>query len=86
MANGATLIRFELNRSGVAKLLKCKELEDGLKDIVSQMAGDCGIGYDYDTKQMGTRVIASVYTDTVDAMQDNYNNNTILKAVSRYRA
>lgn len=85
MAN-AQLLRFELNRSGVGQLLKCKELEDGLKSIVSRMATDCGSGYSYDTKMMGTRVIASVYTETTDAMEDNANNNTILKAVSKARA
>lgn len=84
MANSSS-IRFSLNTKGVAQLLKCKELEIGLKDIVSSMAQECGTGYAYDTKEMGTRVIASVYTDSTEAMEDNYNNNTILKAVSRRR-
>lgn len=77
--------KVELNRQGVGQLLKSKELENRLKDIASEIARDCGSGYSYDTKMMPTRVIASVYTDTIDAMQDNYNSNTLLKSVSRYR-
>ena len=33
------------------------------------------------TYRAGTRVIASVFTDTDEAAQDNLDNNTLLKAV-----
>lgn len=75
----------ELNSSGVRDLLKSPEMEAYLKRIADDMKHDCGSGYETDTKQMGTRVIASVYTDTYEAMKRNYETNELLKAASRTR-
>ena len=46
------------------------------------MAARAGDGYATDVYQAGSRVIASVYTETEEAMKDNLENNTLLKAVS----
>lgn len=72
-------MKVELNRSGVKELLNSPELEKGLEEIASGIKFKCGKGYAYDTKRMGTRVIASVYTSTDEAKKDNEQNNTILK-------
>lgn len=71
--------RFELNTSGVAKLLRSAELQNVLGAKAAEIAGRAGEGYAYDTKMMGTRVIASVYTDTREAALDCADNNTLLK-------
>ena len=75
-------VRIELNRAGVRELLKSAELEALLKEQADAIAGRCGDGYASDTQVIETRVIASVYTDTDEAMRDNLENNTILRALS----
>jgi len=75
----AEKVVFKLNYSGVGKLLKSNGMQKILDDKVKEIAGRCGSGYESDTKMMGTRVIASVYTQTTEAKRDNLNNNTILK-------
>ena len=74
-------VRIELNRDGVRALLKCGEMEAGLRGLAEDIRDRCGEGYAADTKQMETRVIASVYTDTEAARRDNSENNTILRAL-----
>ena len=74
-------IRIELNRAGVRALLKSQEMEAGLQGLADGIRDRCGAGYGSDTKQMGTRVIASIYTDDDAARRDNSENNTILRAL-----
>lgn len=71
----------KLNTSGVRELLKSSELRDGLAETAHKIAVRAGEGHKYDTKYMGTRVIASVYTDSTQAYHDAINNNKLLKAV-----
>lgn len=78
-------VRIKLNYSGVGQLLKSSELKALLKAQAEEIAGRCGAGYASDTKMMGTRVIASAYTDTVEAMRDNLENNTLQKALDSVR-
>lgn len=73
--------RIVLNREGINALLHADELERGLSELVSGIAGRCGDGYESDTRQMPSRVIASVYTDSARARQDNQKNNTILRSL-----
>ena len=74
--------RIELNYAGVGELLKSQEIADTVKEVAEQVAARAGDGYATDVYQAGTRVIASVYTETEEAMKDNLENNTLLKAVS----
>lgn len=71
--------RFELNTSGVAKLLRSHELQNVLETKAAEIASRAGEGYAHDSKMMGTRVIASVYTETKEAALDCADNNTLLK-------
>ena len=75
-------VKIELNYAGVGKLLHSQEVEDEVKRLANQTAAKAGDGYATDVYQAGTRVIASVYTETTEAMKDNQENNTLLKAVS----
>lgn len=74
--------RIELNYSGVGELLHSQEIADAVKEVADQVAAKAGDGYATDVYQAGTRVVASVYTETTEAMKDNQENNTLLKAVS----
>ena len=77
MANNK--IKFELNYSGVGQLLKSDIMRQCVESYARDIARRCGTGYSYDTKMMGTRVIASAFADTEEAKQDNYDNNTLLR-------
>lgn len=72
---------IKVDYSQVGALLKGTEMKDVLEDIAGGIQKKCGSGYTSGTKTMGTRVIASVITETDEAMQDNSENNTILKAL-----
>lgn len=72
---------IKLNTSGVRELLKSPEMEQGIGEMARQIAQRAGDGYESDTKKMGTRVIASTYTNTRSAYYKELKNNTLLKAV-----
>ena len=70
--------RIELNSEGVQELLK----EVGANVCApkaQEIASACGDGYASDTYDVGGRIVASVYTDTIEAIRDNLENNTILR-------
>lgn len=71
-------MRLELNSEGVQELLK----EIGANvcgPMAENIAASCGEGYAADTHDVGSRVVASVYTVSAEAAQDNLENNTILR-------
>ena len=74
-------VKIELNDAGFIELLKSQEITDAVKEVADQVAARAGDGYATDVYQAGTRVIASVYPETEEAMKDNLENNTLLKAV-----
>lgn len=71
-------MRLELNDAGIQELLK----EVGTTvcaPMAERIASSCGDGYASDMYDAGSRVVASVYTATGEAMRDNLENNTILR-------
>lgn len=81
MSNAMNKIKFELNRSGVRDLLKSAEMAGVLSEHAEAIRSRCGEGYETDEKSLSTRVVASVYTAEYEAMRDNSDNNTLLKAL-----
>ncbi len=74
-------VEIELNYKGVGELLKSEEMKNYLAGCASDILARCGDGYETDTYNAGTRVIASVSTASAEAMRDNSKNNTLLKAL-----
>ncbi len=74
-------IRFELNRAGVRELLKSKEAETVCLEYANAISARAGDGYEVDTYIGKNRVNASVMAATYKARKDNYENNTLLKAL-----
>ena len=72
-------VKFELNKAGVKELLKSQPMVDVLKSYAGQVANRAGD--DYDVHVGPNRANVSVETVTDEAAQDNYDNNTLLKAV-----
>lgn len=69
--------KFVLNKKGVGELLKSEAMADVLTQQAGKVATNAGTGYE--VKQMGTRVI--VIARSPEAEADNYENNTLLKAM-----
>lgn len=69
-------VRIELNHDGIEELLKSDEMKSVLMDYAQNVANRAGSGYE--AKGMSSRVIVLVREE---AEQDNYDNNTLLKAV-----
>lgn len=72
-------VKVELNYAGFNELRKSSEMQEIVGGLAKNIAEKCGKGYGSDVKQMGTRVVASVHTESIKAALDNNRNNTILK-------
>lgn len=73
--------KFQLNRKGVAELMKSKEMQGILTEYASGVKNRCGDGYTQDIYVGKNRANAKVSAKTREALSDNMKNNTILKAV-----
>lgn len=74
-------VKFTLNRSGVANLLKSSEMQNVLTEHATKIKNRCGEGYEQDIYVGGNRANAMVSATTYDARKENMENNTLLKAV-----
>ena len=75
------MIKVELNHEAVGEMLKSSEMQELIKSYADEIAKKAGEGYASDTYNAGSRVIASAYTETEEAMEDNLENDTLLKAM-----
>jgi len=73
--------KFKLNYAGVGQLLKSDEMQSVLSKQASAIKNRCGEGYEQDIFVGKNRANAMVRAETAKAKKDNYNNNTLLKAV-----
>ena len=74
-------VKVVLNRAGVRSMLKSGEMQGVLKSHADAIAQRCGDGYAVDTYTGKTRVNVSVRPRTKKAIEDNSENNTILKNI-----
>lgn len=74
---------FELNRSGVAELMKSQAMQDVLSEHAKTIKDRAGDGYEQDIYVGKNRANAMVKAETYKAKKDNSKNNTLLKAVHK---
>jgi len=74
-------MQFKLNSSGVSSLLKSTEMQSVLEKRASAIKNRCGEAYEQDIFVGKNSANAMVRAETTKAKKDNYNNNTLLKAV-----
>lgn len=74
-------VKFQLNRKGVAELLRSAEMQEVLTEYATGIRNRCGDGYTQDIYVGKNRANAMVSAETYQAKRDNLENNTILKAV-----
>lgn len=75
--------KFVLDTNGVGQLLKGDAMQGVLGQYGFAAANQAGDGYASDVHVFSKRAVAHVYATTAEAKQDNYDNNTLLKAVRR---
>jgi len=79
--------KFELNRSGVADLLKGEPMQTILAAYARQVQSRCTAGnvgieeYKSSVKVKGSRAVATVSPDTAHAKASNLKHNTLIKAM-----
>ena len=71
-------IEFKGNNAGIQEMLKSPEMQDVLLGYAQQIQFNAG--QDYEVKELGTRVV--VVPSNEQGESDNYENNTLLKAVN----
>lgn len=78
-------VKFELNRAGVRELMQSQEALAICKSYAESISSRVGDGYEVSTHIGKTRANASVYAASKEAREDNYENNTLLKALGSTR-
>lgn len=73
--------KFELNRAGVRQLMQSQEMMNICRDYANEVRARAGDGYEVTTYTGRNRVNASVHAETYEARKDNYEHNTLLKAL-----
>lgn len=74
-------VKFELDRAGVRELLRSPEAASVCRSYAENVKGRAGEGYEVTTYTGRNRANASVHAETYEARKDNYDNNTLLKAL-----
>ena len=77
-------LKIELNYAAVGELLRSESVASYLMSVAGGVAS--AAGEEYDTMQGFDRVSVIVKPATRKAEQDNYDNNTLLKAVGEQEA
>lgn len=72
---------FKLNGSGVRDLLTGEEMQQVLAEYAGAVASRAGSGYAYRIGSYPERALANIYPTSEEAAFDNYENNTLLKAL-----
>lgn len=74
-------VKFELNRAGVASLMKSSAMQKILTNHASAIKNRSGAGYEQDIHVGKNRANARVWASSSDARKGNLENNTLLKSV-----
>ena len=74
-------VKFELNLKGLNELMKSGEMQGCLQSAGAAVANSAGGDYGVRVHQASFVAICNVYPDSKRAAKDNYENNTLLKAV-----
>ena len=74
-------MKFELNRKGVASLMKSGNMQSVLKNYATGIRNRAGSGYEQDIHVGKNRANARVWASSREARRDNSKNNTLLKSV-----
>lgn len=74
-------VKFELNLKGLNELMKSSEMESALLEAGEAVASAAGADYGASVHQASFVAICNVYPNSEEAAKENYEQNTIEKAV-----
>ena len=74
-------VEFELDINGLRELMKGPEMQSALQEAGDAVASSAGGDYGVRVHVADYVAIANVYPDSQEAAKDNYENNTLLKAL-----
>lgn len=74
-------VEFELNIAGLRELMKGPEMQAALQEAGDAVASSAGGDYGVRVHVADYVAIANVFPDSKEAAKDNYENNTLLKAL-----
>jgi hypothetical protein len=74
-------VQFKLNSAGVREMLRSNGTANACREHANKVAGRCGSGYEVSTYIGTKRANASVMAVTEEAIRENYENNTLEKAL-----
>lgn len=74
-------VEFKLDINGLRELMKGPEMQAALAEAGQYVASSAGDGYGYRVHEASYVAIANVYPESKEAAKDNYENNTLLKAL-----
>lgn len=77
----AKSVRFKLNLPGLNELMKSSEMQNALLEAGKAAAGYAGADYAAEVHVANFIAISNVYPDSKSAAHDNFQNNTLLKAL-----
>ena len=73
--------QIKLRYDGIKKMLNCDYMKDCIRKYGEAVQRRAGESYRSSTHYTGQRVAADVRTNDRSAIQDNLENNTLLKAL-----
>lgn len=74
-------VEFKLNMKGLNELMKSQEMEAVLEKAGEEVAKKAGTNYGSRSHQASWVAICNVYPDSKEAANENYEHNTLLKAL-----
>lgn len=77
----AKKFKFKLNGAGVRELLQSGAMRNILSAEASRKASQAGTGYSSEVHIGQKRAYANIFPNTKEAVQDNYENNTLEKVI-----
>lgn len=74
-------VKFELNLPGLNELMKSAEMQSALLEAGNAVANAAGPEYAAEVHTANYIAISNVYPNSKEAAHDNFENNTLLKAI-----
>lgn len=74
-------VKFELNLQGLNELMKSPEMQAALDEAGEQVARNAGPDYAASGKTGRFIGFSNIYPNSAKAAHENYNDNTLLKAL-----
>ena len=74
-------VEFKLNLPGLNELMKSSAMQEHLTRAGNAVANAAGVGYEARTHVASFVAITNVYPASAEAAKENYEDNTLLKAI-----